>query len=120
MVEDSLLTRAESYLRTAIGAAKRGDLAPAYENARTACELAAKHMLTARGVNTGKEHNIARPLVEAGLWPGGDVGKRLSKFLGDYTRGVYGFKETISRNEVERGVLMAEQMIEKARKLVDR
>lgn len=113
--DGSLLDRAEGYLRTAIAAADTGDLAPAYENARTACELAAKHMLTAKGIATGKDHNVARLLVENHLWPGGDVGKRLSKFLGDYTRGIYGFTERISRTEVDRGIIMAQQMIQKAR-----
>jgi hypothetical protein len=115
MPDETLLARAEGYLRTAAAALESGDLAPAYENARTACELAAKQMLAARGVSVGKEHNVARPMVEAGLWPGGEPGKRLSKFLGDYTRGVYGFSERIRRLDVERGISMAEQMIAKAK-----
>ena len=117
MDDGSLLARAEGYLRTAATALAAGDLAPAYENARTACELAAKHMLAAKGVAVGKEHNVAPQLVAAGLWPGGEPGKRLSKFLGDYTRGVYGLAERIRASEVERGISMAGQMVEKARKL---
>ncbi|MES2154210.1 MAG: HEPN domain-containing protein [bacterium] len=116
MPESALLQLAESYLRTARAALEAGDIAPAYETARTACELAAKAILDQRGIPTsGKEHNVAPQLVQAGAWPGGDPGKRLSKFLNDYTRGVYGVGETIARKEAERGVALAEQMIKKAK-----
>lgn len=38
--------QAQAYLRTAEAALAGGDYGPAYENARTAAELAAKHLLS--------------------------------------------------------------------------
>jgi HEPN domain-containing protein len=116
--DGGLLDRAEEYLRTAKAALDAEDWAPAFENARTACELAAKAILTHIGKATsGKQHNVAPQLVQAGLWPGGDVGKRLSKFLDDYTRAVYGFTEPVTRSDAERGYRLAGEMIRKARTL---
>jgi HEPN domain-containing protein len=117
MPDGGLLDRAEGYLRTARAALDNGDLPQAYENARTAAELAAKAMLARNGITaTGKDHNVAPALVQAGCWPGGGPGKRLSRFLGDFTRGVYGFSEPIAVRDAERALRLAEQVIEKARK----
>ncbi len=117
MADGNLLDRAEGYLRTARAALENGDLSPAYENARTAAELAAKAMLARHGVTaTGKEHNVAPQLVQAGLWPAGEPGKRLSRFLGDYTRGVYGFSEPVKPQDAERGLRLAGSVLERAHK----
>jgi len=117
MPEDGLLQRAEGYLRTAQSAADNGDTMPAYENARTAAELAAKFMLEKKGIPFSKEHNVAPDLVKAGLWPGGEVGKRLSKFLQDYTRGVYGFDEPVRTADLSRALRLAGDLLAAARKL---
>jgi HEPN domain-containing protein len=112
------MDRGEGYLRTARAALDAGDWAPAFENARTACELAAKALLTHMGKETtGKQHNVARQIIDAQLWPGGEPGKRLSKFLSDYTRAVYGFKDPADRSEAQRALRMASDMIERAHKL---
>ena len=117
MAKDGFLERAEGFLRTARSAVENGDWPQAYENARTACELAAKELLARKAVPaTGKEHNVTSQLVQAGLWPGGDVGKRLSRFMGDHTRGIYGIVEPVTRAEAERGCRMAEDLINKVRK----
>jgi HEPN domain-containing protein len=117
MDDSALLQRSAGYLRTAQAALANADHPQAYENARTAAELAAKHLLAVHGVaTTGKDHNVAPHLAKAGLWPGGEPGRRLSKFLGDYTRGVYGFAEPVSKVEAERAIRLAGQVLERARK----
>jgi|GEM_PF-3487766 len=118
MTDADMLGRAEGFLRTARAALANGDWPQAYENARTACELAAKHWLERAGApSSSKEHNVAPQLVKAGLWEGGVSGRRLSRFLGDHTRGVYGFSEPVTRDEAERGCRLADDIIRKARKL---
>jgi hypothetical protein len=117
MPEDGLLQRAEGYLRTAQSAAENGDVMPAYENARTAAELAAKSMLQRKGLPFGKEHNVASDLVQAGLWPSGQPGKRLSKFLQDYTRGIYGFDEPVRAADLGRALRLAGDLLAAARKM---
>jgi HEPN domain-containing protein len=112
---ETLLARAQGYLATARLAADAGHPAPAYENARSAAELAAKAMLGASGIRFGKDHNVAPDLVRAGLWPGGDLGKRLSRFLSDATRGVYGIAEPVRPAEAERAIRLAGNVLEAAR-----
>jgi HEPN domain-containing protein len=117
VTDRTLLDRAFGYLRTAEAAFGNGDHPQAYENARTASELGAKHMLAGRSIATsGKDHNVAPQLVQANLWPGGDAGRRLSKFLNDYTRGVYGLAEPVSKAEAERAIHLAGQVLAKAQK----
>lgn len=116
MPSEGLLGLAEGYLRTAQAAASNGDWPQAFENARTGAELAAKHLLARNGVvAVAKEHDVAPLLVKANLWPGGAQGRRLSLFLGDYTRGIYGLHESVSRGDAERGIRMAEVVIAKAK-----
>lgn len=117
MPDGSLLNLALGYLRTADAALANGDWPQAYENARTAAELAAKHVLEARGIAWGKEHNVAGKLTRAGAWPGGAIGTRLSKFLDDATRGVYGVGQAVTRVEAERGRKMAQDVIDVASKV---
>jgi len=85
------LFQAQAFLRTARAAQENGDHGPAYECARTAAELAAKAMLSQTGIPP-KRHNVANLLVGAGRWPAKEF-KRLSQFMGDDTRGIYGFHE---------------------------
>ncbi|HUR26185.1 MAG TPA: HEPN domain-containing protein [Candidatus Thermoplasmatota archaeon] len=116
MPSEGLLGLAEGYLRTAQAAASNADWPQAYENARTAAELAAKHLLARNGiVAVAKEHDVAPLLVQANLWPGGAQGRRLSLFLGDYTRGIYDVHESVSRGDAERGIRMAQTVMEKGR-----
>ena len=116
MPADPLLDLAEGYLRTARSAAENLDWPQAFENARTAAELAAKHLLARHGMTAiGKEHDVAPQLVKAGLWPAGVQGQRLSRFLSEYTRGVYGLKEPVRRSDAERGIRMAEEALAKAK-----
>lgn len=107
------LEQAQGYLRTAQAALDAGDLGPAFENARTAAELAGKHILSAFG-RPPKQHNITEDLVKSGAWPAGEPARRLSKFLGAHTRGIYGFDEPVKRAEAERGYRLAEQLIARA------
>lgn len=109
----AFLAQAQAFLRTAGAAFAQGDHGPAYENARTAAELAAKHMLGKSGI-TSKAHNVAEPLVAAGHWPSGEPFKRLSKFLGDHTRGIYGFHDPVSAKEAERAIRMASEILARA------
>lgn len=112
-MSDADLPDASAFLRTPKAALENGDLGPAYECARTAAELAAKTILRrAQVAAVARVHNVAPLLVEAGLWPGGETGRRLSKFLADSTRGVYGIGEPLTRNEVERGIRLAQQLID--------
>lgn len=110
-----LLERAEGYLLTARAAFDAGLRPQAFENARTAAELAAKSVLQRAGIRYGKEHNVARELVTAGGWPPGEPAKRLSKFLEDFTRGVYGFHEPVTSREAERALRLASEVIEHAK-----
>lgn len=105
--------QAHAFLRTAEGALAAGDYGPAYENARTAAELAAKHLLSKQGIPP-KAHNVAEALTQAGHWPAGEPFKRLSKFLGDHTRGIYGFHKPVTGKEAERGVQLAKQVLQQA------
>lgn len=114
-MSDGPLALAEGYLRTAKAAAENHDWPQAYENARTAAELAAKHLLARNGVKAvAKEHDVAPLLVRADLWPGGASGRRLSQFLGDHTRGVYGLAEPVRQRDAELGMRLAESVIAKA------
>lgn len=111
----SYLKQAKAYLRTAEQALEAGNNGPAYENARTAGELAAKHLLSKAGVTPPKEHNVAAELVTANQWPSADF-KRLSKFLGDHTRGIYGFHDLPSATEAKRGIQLAKEIVTLAEK----
>lgn len=60
--------QAQAYLRTAEAALAGGDYGPAYENARTAAELAAKHLLSQKGLppkgpQRGRGAHEGRPLA---------------------------------------------------------
>lgn len=113
---DGLLALAEGYLRTAKAAAANHDWPQAFENARTAAELAAKQVLADHGrPAVAKDHAVTPQLVHAGLWPAGVHGQRLSRFLGDYTRGVYGLSEPVRRSDAESGLRIAEAVLAKAR-----
>ena len=81
------LQQARAFLRTAEAALTADDYGPAYENARTATELAAKLLLSKQGLPP-QAHNVAEKLVQAEHWPAGERFRRLSKFLGDHTRGI--------------------------------
>lgn len=70
------IQQAQAFLRTAEAAYEAGDYGPSYENARTAAELAAKHLFSKKGVPP-KVHNVAEALTEAGHWPRGEPFKRL-------------------------------------------
>lgn len=107
------IRQARAFLRTADAAMEAGDYGPSYENARTAAELAAKHLLSQQGVPP-KAHNVAEALTQAGHWPAGEPFRRLSKFLGAHTRGIYGFHEPITSKEAQRALQLAMQVIEKA------
>ena len=107
------IEQARVFLRTADAALAAGDYGPAYENARTAAELAAKHLLSKQGIPP-KAHNVTEALTRAGHWPTGEPFKRLSKFLGDHTRGIYGIHEPVTGKEARRGVQLAKQVPEKA------
>jgi hypothetical protein len=61
-----------------------------------------------------KAHNVAEALTKEGHWPAGEPFKRLSKFLGDHTRGIYGFHEPITKKEAERGIKLAGEVLAKA------
>lgn len=116
MPGDRLLGLAEGYLRTAKAAAANQDWPQAFENARTAAELAAKHLLAREGIAAvAKEHDVAPQLVQADLWPGGELGRRLSRFLRQSTRGVYDVEETVRRGDVERALRLADAVLDKAR-----
>lgn len=116
MPDASLLGLAEGYLRTAKAAAANHDWPQAFENARTAAELAAKHLLARNGIHVvAKEHDVAPLLVQAGLWLGGDQGRKLSRFLRQSTRGVYDLEEPVRRGDAERGIRMAETVLAAAR-----
>lgn len=111
------LDDAAAFVRTAEAALANGDIGPAYECARTAAEFAAKWMLRRQGSTAvTKEHNVAPQLVRAGLWPGGAQGRRLSQFLADATRGIYGVGEPLGRSDAERGIRTAKRLLELARR----
>lgn len=108
------LSQAEAYLRTALAALENKDFGPAYENARTSAELSAKHMLAQSG-KPPKKHNVADLLVEAGRWPEKEF-KRLSQFMGDDTRGIYGFHDAVTGKEALRGVTLAKEVLAEAKR----
>ncbi len=63
-----------------------------------------------------KTHNVADALVNDKHWPPGEPFKRLSKFLGDHTRGIYGFHDPVSGKEALRGIQLAKELITLAEK----
>jgi hypothetical protein len=112
---ERLLRRAEAYFRTAVAAVKEGDPDPAYENFRTAAELAAKALLQHLEVPYPRSHNIGGTLAQAGCWPKGEQGRRMSVFLASSTRAVYGFTQDVDPLAVQEAHRLADQMITIAR-----
>ena len=108
-----LLQRAGQYLRTAHAAQANGDTDAAFENARTAAELAAKSMLAHAGVRYGADHNVSGTLVRAGLWPRSRAAP-LSKLLGEFVRGVYGFTNEVRPTDAARAIRLAGSVLEAA------
>ncbi len=109
-----LLDRAKEYQRTALAAAVNKDLNAAFENARTAAELAAKSMLVVAQHGYGKDHNVAPALVKTGLWPAGRDASKLSRFLGAYARGVYGLAEPVEPSEAQEALAWADRLVREA------
>lgn len=110
--ESGLGRRAQQYLRAAEFSRREGDFDAAFENARTAAELAGKSLLEAAGVPYEEEHNVAGALTHHNLMPPNVEGRRLSRLLAQFTRGVYGFREPIHERDVEEALRMARRLIQ--------
>ncbi|MBI4393343.1 MAG: HEPN domain-containing protein [Euryarchaeota archaeon] len=103
--------RAREYLEAAELAFKNKLFNVAYEEARTAAELAAKVLLIRAGHSPGRDHNPAGQLAFRRLVPDGMSERALSRFLGDSSRGGYGFDEPVPSNEARDGLAMARALV---------
>lgn len=111
-----ILDRAEQRLASALDDQASGRLDVGYESARAAAELAAKALLLAKtGSYPTKDHNVAGHLVQARLVPQDMSAKELSSFLGDYTRGDYGFDMPVEARELRAALQRARRLIEEAK-----
>lgn len=105
-----LADRARQYHATAESARAAGHLDAAFENARTAAELACKSLLEHAGVPYPEEHNVAGAMVRHGLWTRGRAAP-LSKLLQEYVRGVYSLHRPVSGQEARRATQLAGTVI---------
>lgn len=106
-----LKERAQEYLEAAEDSLKEGRLNVAYDEARTAAELAAKATLAGKTGSFPRDHNPAGKLFQEGLVPEGMNPKELSRLLGDHTRGTYGFQDPVEEEEVEDAVRTARKLL---------
>lgn len=88
-----------------------GHLNVAFEEARTAAELAAKLLLFRAAGERPKDHNPAGRLQELKLLPTGVGAKDLSLLLGQFSRGAYGFNESVSEAEARQALKIASKMV---------
>lgn len=108
-----LLRRAQQYARTARSALDATDYDAAFENARTAAELAGKAGLHAKTGRYGQKHNIAGAMVQAGIWPRSQ-GAPLAKLLDEYVRGVYSFTRPVRIQDAVKAFRLAAKVVEAA------
>lgn len=111
----ALLERAIEWVETARLAIAERHANAAYECARTACELAGKALLSLRLGSYPRQHEIQGLLSKEALIPPNVNKTTLSRILGDWTRGTYGFAEPVSMKEAEQALRVAERMVEAAR-----
>lgn len=119
-----MLRHAEEYLASAFADA---DADPprrsvAYDNARTAAELAGKAMLLKTTEDYPKKghsgHNIGGVLQMHGLIPSGLDPKRVAHLLKAHTRADYGFMDPVEQDEMEEALFLAEVLIAEARRIL--
>lgn len=103
-------TRAKEYLAAAEASYEGRRFAVAYDEARTAAELASKAILSRAGLTFKKEHNVAGDLRDASLLPTGIGASSLSRLLGDASRGTYGFDTPPSRVEAKDAIATAKAL----------
>lgn len=106
-----LARRATDWQRMAELGLQDGRLEAAYECARTACELAGKALLQEKLGRYARSHEIQGDLFRERLIPAAVNAKRLSKLLGDFTRGTYGVGPRVSSSEASSAVALAKAMV---------
>lgn len=106
-----LARRARDWHRMAELGFEDGRHEAAYECARTACELAGKALLQEKVGRYARSHEIQGDLFREGLIPAAVNAKRLSKLMGDVTRGTYGVGPRVSASEASSAVALAKAMV---------
>lgn len=113
---DLILARAEQRIASARDDVRAERFDVGYESARAAAELAGKALLLAKtGAYPTKDHNVSGALHQQKLLPTSVSAKDLSKLLGDYTRGDYGFDRPANAREVRQALVIAVEMLDHAR-----
>ncbi|HUR68117.1 MAG TPA: HEPN domain-containing protein [Candidatus Thermoplasmatota archaeon] len=104
---DLLVSGSEEWLAAARDELAAGRNRVAFESARHAAELACKALLLRATGSYPKTHDVSGQLAQTGALPSGITGRRLSRFLADFTAGTYGFSRELTGAHVEDAIQMA-------------
>lgn len=110
-IEEGLDARAHEFLAAAKTNFDAGHLNVAFEEARTAAELAAKLLLFRATGERPRDHNPTGRLQQLRILPPGVSPKDLSGLLGQATRGAYGFNEPVSVQDASHAIRLAAKMV---------
>lgn len=103
--------RAQEFLDAVQILAEAGLLNAAFDDAPHASELAGKSLLLLHEGAYPRKHQIAGELNQAALIPDGVTAKQVSKVLGAWTTGRYGFSDRVGIDDVELAIRVAESLI---------
>lgn len=98
-----LKERAEEFLEAARLLANVELWNAAFDDARQAAELASKGLLLMHHGSYPRKHQVAGELNDAGLIPPSVTAKQVSRVLGAWTLGRYGFADRIERHNSMKG-----------------
>lgn len=111
---DELRSRAREFLEAAEDSRAKARYNAAYDDARQATELACKAILQREDGEYPKQHQVAGRMYERGLIPSQVTPKDLSRLLGDYNRGRYGFEDPVTEAEAGDALRLARTLLESA------
>lgn len=103
---------AEEYLDSALADFEANRYHVAYENARTAAEIAGKALLLQAQGSYPQKHAIGGDLFQAGLIPKHLDPRRVSRLLKERTRADYGYLEPIPPDEISEAIEIAKSFLQ--------
>ena len=107
----ALIERAEEFLAAAQQLAGSGLNNAAFDDARHAAELAGKALLLQKLGSYPQKHQIAGELTHAGLLPPELEPRTVSRVLGAFTAGRYGFTDNKGPDEVAEAIAVAQALV---------
>lgn len=106
-----LKERAEEFLEAARLLANVELWNAAFDDARHAAELASKALLLMHHGSYPRKHQVAGELNDAGLIPPSVTAKQVSRVLGAWTLGRYGFADRVEKIQLDEGIQVADAWV---------